>query len=401
MGVLYISYDGVADNLGQSQIIPYILGLSKKDIAFTLLTFEKESAFRNKDIIESIRSRLNNNIDWIFLKYHKRPSLIVTLYDIIHGFFIGLWVVKKKKIKIIHGRTFIGSIIALLLKKILKVYVILDIRGFWPEEKVEAGLWNKDSLLYRIAKRIEQSLILNADEIATLTLNGKKEIEGREYLRNKKINVNVIPTCVDLDRFKFRETNDIKIAMDKNIEGKFILIYIGSLSTWYMQDEMFKFFEVLQSMINNAHFLILTKDDKFLRNTLQKEKMNVSIVSVEHNLVPQYLSIAKIGLAFYKPGYSRKACCPTKIGEYLAVGLPVIINTGIGDCDEIIFKEKVGVVINEFSVQEYGRAVHELLELLSEEDRLRERCKAVAKKYFSLEIGINRYLDIYRRLMMG
>ena len=40
--VLYISYDGMTDPLGQSQVLPYLEGLAKKNYAITLISFEKE-----------------------------------------------------------------------------------------------------------------------------------------------------------------------------------------------------------------------------------------------------------------------------------------------------------------------------------------------------------------------
>lgn len=400
MEILYISYDGATDNLGQSQIIPYIRGLSEEGVNFTLITFEKEAALRNGALMDSVRGRLSGRIDWMPLKYHKTPSVIVTAYDIIHGFLFGLREIKKKNIKIVHGRSFIGSVIALFLKKALRVKVLLDIRGFWPEERVEGGLWRENGILFRIAKRVERSLIMNADEIVVLTQNAKKEIGGLDYLKNKGTGINVIPTCVDINNGVIKKTGGVPF-ISRELDNKFVISYIGSVSTWYMPAEIFRFFDAARGVINNAFLLILTKEKKFLENLLKRNgqrRDDISVLSVEQGLVPQYLSFAKAGLAFYKPGYSRKACSPTKFGEYLACGLPVIINKGIGDCDEIVLKENIGVVINGFSEDEYKRAAAELLRLLSEGERLKDRCRSAAKRYFSLDMGVERYRDIYKRL---
>ena len=47
-GVLYVSYDGMTDNLGQSQVIPYLKGLRKKGYAVHILSCEKEIAFEKR-----------------------------------------------------------------------------------------------------------------------------------------------------------------------------------------------------------------------------------------------------------------------------------------------------------------------------------------------------------------
>jgi len=45
--VLYISYNGMLEALGQSQVIPYLRELSRRGVRFTLLSFEREAAFKD------------------------------------------------------------------------------------------------------------------------------------------------------------------------------------------------------------------------------------------------------------------------------------------------------------------------------------------------------------------
>ena len=39
--VLYISYDGLLDPLGQSQVVPYVRELARRGVALTVISFEK------------------------------------------------------------------------------------------------------------------------------------------------------------------------------------------------------------------------------------------------------------------------------------------------------------------------------------------------------------------------
>jgi hypothetical protein len=39
--VLFISYNGMLDPLGQTQVIPYLRELAKRGVSFTLLSFER------------------------------------------------------------------------------------------------------------------------------------------------------------------------------------------------------------------------------------------------------------------------------------------------------------------------------------------------------------------------
>ena len=68
--ILYLSYDGMTDPLGQSQVLPYLVGLSKKGFQFTLISFEKpDRYFQEKSKIEALC--IEHNIDWRPLLYTK------------------------------------------------------------------------------------------------------------------------------------------------------------------------------------------------------------------------------------------------------------------------------------------------------------------------------------------
>ena len=49
--ILFISYDGMTDVLGQSQVIPYLAGLTKMGYTFTILSCDKPDKYlANKGI---------------------------------------------------------------------------------------------------------------------------------------------------------------------------------------------------------------------------------------------------------------------------------------------------------------------------------------------------------------
>ena len=70
---------------------------------------------------------------------------------------------------------------------------------------------------------------------------------------------------------------------------------------------------------------------------------------------------------------------------------------GIGDVDELLEGQGVGVIVDEFSEASYERAAKQIRELAADPDA-RARCRAVARETFSLEeVGIPRYDRLYRR----
>jgi glycosyltransferase involved in cell wall biosynthesis len=207
----------------------------------------------------------------------------------------------------------------------------------------------------------------------------------------------VIPCCIDISKFhRPLKPNNL------NADEKFGLIYLGKVGTWYLIDEMLDFFKVLSIRIANAHFTFLTHDEpeSIYSAAINKgiDTSKITVKNIRMREIPDFLREAKAGI-FFINSYKRYNSSPIKFGEYLACGVPVIINSGIGDCNEIVSGEKVGVVINDFSLSTYERAIEELNGLLSEGDTLRERCIKAAEKHFSLQMGVKKYWDIYRRLI--
>jgi glycosyltransferase involved in cell wall biosynthesis len=107
------------------------------------------------------------------------------------------------------------------------------------------------------------------------------------------------------------------------------------------------------------------------------------------------VTAADEGIAFKQPSFSAKACSPTKLGEMLALEMPVITNSGVGDVDRIIAESGAGVIVERFDEAAYERALDEL-ERLSPD---LERWRSAARKWFDLETGISRYDAIYRSIV--
>src|SRR5260370_34914308 len=118
-GVLYISYNGMLDSLGQSQVLPYLRELSKLGVQFTLLSFERPAALNSDGIAkrDELREQLAaERIVWHALRYHQKPSLPATVYDLRHGSRYAKGLVRRDQIEMVHARSHIAPASALPLK---------------------------------------------------------------------------------------------------------------------------------------------------------------------------------------------------------------------------------------------------------------------------------------------
>ena len=391
-GVLYISYDGILEPLGQSQVLAYLEKLSK-DRPIYLISFEKKLDKKNRELYSNVEARVaNSNIHWHPLTYHKHPALLATLWDVFRALILSYYLIFKFHLKIIHARSYIASLVAVILKKTLSIYYIFDMRGFWVDERVEGELWSKDSYVFCVFKKLEKIYFLNADIVVSLTNKAVQEIKKFPYLQKSMPIFKVIPTCTDLELFK---------ASNGKPKESFILGYVGSVGVWYLFEESLKFFKTIKNLIPDAKLHIINKGDHdyiyTCLNNLNIHYDDVSIENTDHKGVVRSMQSMDAGVFIIKPVYSKIASMPTKLGEFLGCGVPCVCNVGIGDMPEIISNNQVGVVLDDFKDSTMKDGAINLLELLSDPNT-KNRCVSTAFKYFSLDNGVSLYSNIYRQL---
>jgi glycosyltransferase involved in cell wall biosynthesis len=403
--VLYISYNGMLDPLGQSQVIPYLKELSRAGVRFTLLSFEGPKAYTSegRETCERLRTELaSHEIDWHFLRYHKRPSLPATSYDVLAGIRHGRRLVQSKRIEMVHARNHIPATIALALKRRFGLKMIFDVRGLMAEEYVDANHWKRGSIPYRLTKAMESRALQGSDGVVTLTEKIWPAMKDWKGLRGREVIHEVVPCCTDLDRFRFRQNDRDRVRAELNLQDRFVLVYSGSIGGWYLTDTMADFFVTLLKRKPSGHFLWLTGGDRGLVEKLMSDRgVNLDQFTVRNVAtadVSGYLSAADAGIAFYKPTFSRLATSPVKISEYLACGLPVIVNAGVGDSDTFVVAQKVGAVVKDFNEDEYERTLATIETLLA--GGISARSRTVAENYFDVRsAGLERYSRLYERVL--
>lgn len=401
--VLYISYDGMTDQLGQSQVLPYLVKLSAMGYEFTLLSFEKKEKFQKlSSTIESICKK--HNIRWVPEFFSSRPPLLSKVYD---G-----WKMKRAVAKLhreyqftfTHCRSYVAAAAGLMLLKKQGVPFLFDMRGFWVDERVDNGQWNLKNPIYRFAykfyKKKEKKYFGSSARIISLTEKGKQELITNYGVKAEK--VFVIPCCADLDHFDYHKINEADKDALRNKLGigreDRIISYLGSLGGWYLTDEMLDFFNVLKKKVAKAKFLFITHDSREGIITKAAGKginaEDIVVVPGARQDVPLLLSLSDWSLFFIKDAYSKKASSPTKQGEIMAMGIPVICND-IGDTGKIVTEAGAGLVVTSFSEDQYRECVDKL-ELLRNLEK--ESIRKSAYQYYDLNGGAAIYARVYKEV---
>ncbi len=401
--ILYIAYDGLTDNLGQSQILAYIKLLAQKGLSYTVFSHEKPELYEaNKQTVLDAIEGLD--IKWVPNTYHKSPPVLSTYGDVQRGWKNLQELVKTDGVfDVVHCRSYIASILGLRLKRKYGTKFYFDMRGWFADERKESGFWSgfPYNFVYNYFKDLEKTFFRECDYANSLTFVGQREIE-KQGLKSPDL-VSVIPTCVDLNLFK--EYNDAlraDVRSELNIkEGARVLVYSGTIEGKYREESIMNVYKALLNIDPDAYFLLLTTTpEDYVRNCVDEYDLpqdKVRITYSQFKNVHRYLIASDIGLIMYDNAFSVIGRSPTKLGEYWACGVPAISHGDFGDLRFLMEKYPAGgALFEDFNVESYQKALQSCID----SNPAKETLRSYAEDYFDVGKGADNY-KIYLDKMLN
>ncbi|MFL6216331.1 MAG: glycosyltransferase [Blastocatellia bacterium] len=398
-GSLYICYFNTEEPLVHTQVLPYLRAVAATGVRMHLLTYEKRGQLSHgeRERRRELKERLAiDGIRWHALKYHKRPSLPATAFDVMVGILFSAWLLLRHRLTIIHARAHIPGVMGLALQSLLRRKLIFDLRGLMAEEYVDNDVWTPHSFAFRLIKAVERALLRRADRIVVLTEKLRRRLLETAAPLVSAEKISVIPCCADLSQYE-GATREVKST------GQLTLVYAGSLGRRYLLGEMIDYFKVLREKRPGSRFLLLTRADSAEAARAFAERgvdaASYAIIRATPAEMPARLRAADVAISFIKQSEATDAMSPTKIGEYLAAGLPVVSTSG-GDTEMVLESSRAGVVVDDLTRAAFDTAAEQLIALVDDPKRdARERCRNVARQFFSLSaVGGPRYVALYQSL---
>jgi glycosyltransferase involved in cell wall biosynthesis len=396
--VVYVTYDGLTDPLGASQVLPYVRGLAARGWHFDLVSFEKPG------VALPFREPIAEGVAWTALRYHKTPTVPATAFDLAQAAgFIALRDLFGSA-DLLHARALVPATMALSHAVRRRVPLLFDTRAFWPEEKIDQGHWRADGPVFRAAKALERRVLRRAAAITTLTHDARSFLR-HEYVHRDEIHapIQVIPTCADLDAFTPRAPSvDPGAGRDGELGDRLVLVYVGSLGHWYLEEEMARFYAAFRRAAGRpTAFLVVTRQDTAsLRARLQALGCEDELVvrSASREEVPGWLRQADASVCFIRPQFSKRASAPTKLGEVLGCGLPVVVNV-IGDLARVVEGSDAAFVVDDLaSPTSLDEAARKLVRAAERPETKRE-ARRLAERWYSLADAIEAYDGVYRGML--
>lgn len=391
--ILVITFEGLLSPVFQNQFMPTMLTLSTK-LNFSIIAVERHGLSRKKRIIQEKENLKKKGIRCFPIPLLLFPlKLSLPMNNAMVTFFT-LALLLVKKIDILHIRRYDANFAALIAKKIFGKKLIFDPRGLFIEEKISSGSWQRNRFRFWIYKYLENSILKQSDAVIAFSRPHRKYLQST-YGQKISKKVALIPNCVDLDKFKCKRK-----YRDDHFAEKITLVYIGGASHWHMVDEMIDFFKELKRIVPSFFLYITYEDQRAIKKKFSESGLgpeDFTVMGVPPSEIPKYLCHADVGMALIAPSLAKKMCAPIKFVEYLAAGLPVVINPGLGETEEIVKKYRVGVL---YDLKMMKTNIEKLISLLGESG-IHQRCRSVAEKHFALDEAVNRLTEVYDKVLQS
>ena len=363
----YVTVDSLSEGVGSSQILPLIQRLAAADLKIHLITYEKRQA--NAETETFLKSQ---GVAWTHLPFTSMGPV---------GALARIREIRRKieSTQLIHARSDVPAVAALLSAK---APVLWDVRSLWSDQRVfmETEFFKRH--LTKSSRVLEWYASGHSKAMSTLTHSVVPELEAR-YRLVPKLRI-VVPTAVDLSRFQLSE----------EIPQKIVGLYSGTFNGYYDLNLSKRFTDEINAIYPTVVHWARPRESS--TKTLGVGESH--IFESSQNEMAQILSNYSFGLSVCKlnAGPSLKAAMPTKVAEFLACGRPVVVNKGLGDFDKYLPEFRAGVILDGTS-DNLRSAAHKLTELISDPDTP-GRCRALAEKYFDIDTGVEKYLDLYSRM---
>ena len=378
--------------LGRGQVLAY-LAKNSPSHNFTLVSIERWSPRGHVEEITKVAAECTNKgITWRPLFTNRFPKKIQPLAEAFVLLGAALQEQQKSKISLVHARSYVPAIVAMVLKKTLGIPFIFDMRALWIDELILTGRLKERSATHSFLRKMETICLKEASSIICLTEKVANFLRAEHRFLREGNKISIIPTCADLDKFR----PELPVSADSS--SKLYGVLGSVLSGWFRVDLLRLLFLEIARVDPTARFEILSNDDHeqtFSYLNFPKElSSRLLIRSLPFEDIPPAIRGYSASFLLYKDGPANIGRSPTRMAELLGSGIPLVVTGGAGDVAEIVGANQVGVVIDDESATGVTLAVKELMTLV-EDETAKERCRELALSTLSLSDGARKYLQIY------
>ncbi|MCU1282700.1 MAG: hypothetical protein JWM53_6246 [bacterium] len=393
----------MSEPLGQSQVLPYLRGLARRGARIEIVSFEPAGTTAAER--DAVRTSLEpDGIRWTALVRSPSHALSRKMFEAGSAVVRALIAAVARPPDIVHARSYLPAAVADVVATLApRARMVFDCRGMIGDEYVDAGHWRSGDATFRLVKRFERRLFRRAEGLVVLTEALLRWLRDRAMI-GSRTQTAAIPCCVDTDRFRFDAAARARVRSELGVGDRLTVAYAGTLGSWYQEAEMVDFVAALRRRRRDLVWLVATHSPTeglralAARAGIPDEQLLVRRVAPA--AMPSTLAAADLGLSFIKPCFSKIGSSPTKVAEYLAAGLPVVMNGGIGDVADLSGERNACEILADTDAAHLEAATDRAIELATQPlgERVRTTSEVAARRFSLDAVGITRYEALYRNV---
>lgn len=287
---------------------------------------------------------------------------------------------------------FIGFTV-MFARRVKRAKVIFNVSDLWPESAVSLGLVTNKALI-GLTTVLEKHLYKIAWRISTQTEGIIKTLQGRGIPSEK---LAFLPNGVDPDLFA-PQAPDEKLAAELNLEGKFVILYAGTMGYAHGLEVTLQAADILRNKEEGRDVVFLFVGDGSERPQLEKTAQELGLENTRW--VPfqpiiemqRYYSLAQINLSTLRRYKLAEGVRPSKVFPGLASAKPLIY-VGEGEGAQIVAESGGGVIL---PPEEPEQLVEAILTLKADSERCKEmgrRGREYVIRHYAWQTIVRRWLE--------
>ncbi|MEE2767721.1 MAG: glycosyltransferase [Actinomycetota bacterium] len=359
--------DPLSSTVGSSQVFAYVERLARRGLGVDLVTFEHSV---DLGLLEKLSVL---GVDWRPQKF-GRPGPVGGLGRVIRAAGV------IRGAEIVHARSDLAAA-SVMLARI--PYWVWDVRSLWVDQKIASGVVQSGSVQEKIMRWIERRAASKSTAVLTLTASAI-EVLDELYRRQVSPKGHVVTTCTDLDHFSVSPLPPTPLRV----------LIAGTLNRYYDLPAML---DLVAELRRRRPVTLVVASPGVTDWEEQLATVEANRVSAASKEMKDLVSSCHVGLSICRDdaGISLLAAMPTKIGEFLASGRPVVVNPGLVEAAELVQSHRCGTVFGSSVSLTLVETANELETFLMD-PRLPDRCRALAEGHFDLDRGVDQLVEVYR-----
>lgn len=306
----------------------------------------------------------------------------------------GVFSTKKADVIYAYHPPLTVGIAALLVGKIRRTPVVLDIQDMWPDTLKATGMMNNKKLL-DVVYKVSQILYKYVDHIVVLSLGFKKLLMQRGVPAEK---IDVIYNWCDEQALSNK--SPIKAEYENLFKDKFNVVFAGNLGKAQGLDVIVDVAKKMQHH-QRLQFIFVgdgTERESVINQTKQYSLGNIVFIPrVSMQEVGSILREADVLIVHLKDDPLFEITVPSKTQAYMAIGRPILMAVK-GDAANIIDQANAGIIAQPENSESIIKGIENLYNLSADElSELGENGKKYYFQYMSLEEGCRNFIDVFSK----